>query len=188
MQQNWAIVISVGSAAVSSLMALLSYLVTRHTSKPSIGIDGWDMQYQVNKETGMASIAIRFGLKNFGATAAKNPQIAIFVGNENSGFKKQEDLDLPTLIHPGQRLQWMYRDNIQLSKEDKEDGGIIFSNTVTSMRYFCIRTIYRDPFRIVLNKIHEDFWLVFNPTVPDSILTLDKRKVASLIPLLPEQI
>lgn len=51
MQQNWAIVISVGSAAVSSLMALLSYLVTRHTSKPSIGIDGWDMQYQVNKET-----------------------------------------------------------------------------------------------------------------------------------------
>jgi hypothetical protein len=186
MQQGWAILISVVSAAVSALMALLSYLVTRHTSKPSLGIDNWDMKYQVEKNSGLVSITIRLGLKNFGATAGKNPQITIFVGNENSGFTKQEELDLPTLIHPGQRFQWMYRDNIQLNKEDKEDGGIVLSNTATSMRYFCIRIIYKDPFRIVLNKIHEDFWLVFNPTEPDSILTLDKKKVASLSPLLPE--
>ena len=186
MQRDLVLLISVGSAAISALMALSSYIVTRHTSRPSIGIENWDKMCHINKETGVVSITVRFGIKNFGMTAGKNPQVKIFVGNENAGFKKQEQLDLPTLIHPGQTFQWMYRDDIQLNKEEKGDGSMTLSNTSTSMRYFCIRTTYRNPFGIMLNKIHEDIWLVLNPTEPDSILTLDKRKVASLHPLLPE--
>jgi hypothetical protein len=59
MEQYLAIVISVISAAVSALMAIFSYSVTRHMSKPSIGIDNWDMKYVVNKKTGEVSVAIR---------------------------------------------------------------------------------------------------------------------------------